>query len=84
MGLEGVSQVSVFNLKQALKKLHPGLKDDEAFYLSRYIGRGNNQIPIENVLEVLHLSDLNDNHVQVDQEWEEKFLGRIKRKMFDR
>lgn len=46
MGLEGVSSVSVYNLKEALKKLEPNLSDDEAFFISRYIGKGSTDIPI--------------------------------------
>ena len=57
MGLEGVSKVDVHLLKEGLQKINGNLTDNQSMFLGRYIGKGNNTIPIENILEVLHLTE---------------------------
>ena len=82
MGLEGLSSVDVHALKQALCKLNEKLSEEQAMFLSRYIGKGRQSIPIENLLEVLQLADAGS--AVVDSEWQEKFLMRMKKKMNDK
>lgn len=82
MGLEGMSSVGVHNLRESLQKINDKLSDDQAMFLSRYICKGKPSVPIENVLEILHLADSGSSGV--DQEWEEKFLQRLKKKIYDK
>lgn len=46
MGLEGISEVDVFTLKVALEKINPGLSEEEALFLARYIAKGSQKIAI--------------------------------------
>ena len=82
MGLEGISSVDVFTLKASLQNLNSSLTEEQALFLARYIAKGAQSIAIENVLEVLHLAD--SQNANADREWEEKFLSRLKKKMYDK
>lgn len=83
MKLEGVKTVGVYNLKESLRNIVPSLSEDDALFLSRYICKGKGEIGIEQVVDVLKVSSLENEKVAVDGEWEDKFIGRIKRKMID-
>lgn len=67
MGLQGISNVDVFTLKNSLLKLNSNLTEEEALFLGRYIAKGAQNIPIENVLEVLHLAE--GHNVSADRDW---------------
>ena len=44
MGMEGVRKVSVFTLKEGLIKLWPGLSEEDALLLSKFIAKGKEEI----------------------------------------
>ncbi len=41
MDLEGINQIDIFNLKNALKKLYPKINEDQAIFISRYLAKGS-------------------------------------------
>lgn len=79
LGMEGVRKVSVFTLKEGLMKLWPGLSEEDALLLSKFIAKGKEEIEVEKVIDALNITD--NNQVEADSEWEERFLGRLKRKL---
>lgn len=46
MGLEGISTVDVFTLKNALQKLNSSLTEEQALFLSRFIAKGDKNVAI--------------------------------------
>lgn len=83
MKLEGVKLVGIQNLKESLKRISSDLSEDDALFLSRYICKGQPEVSIEIVIDLLNISSIENEKVTVDEEWEEKFVGRIKKKMID-
>ena len=79
LGFEGVRRVSVFSLKEGLIKIWPGCSQEDALLLSKYIAKGKEEIEVERIIDALNVKE--DQQVEVDKEWEAKFMGRIKRKM---
>ena len=79
LGLEGVRRVSVFTLKNGLLKLWSELNEEEALLLARFVGKGKEEVEVERVLDALNVRE--DEKVEADREWEERFFGRLKRRL---
>lgn len=69
----------MFSLKEGLIKLWPGCSEEDALLLSKYISKGKEEIEVERIIDALNVKE--EHQVEVDKEWESKFMGRIKRKM---
>ena len=77
--LEGVRKVAAFTLRNGLKKLWPALSDDDALLLSRYISGGKDEVEVEKIIDMLNISE--GQTPPLDDEWQERFTARLKRKM---
>lgn len=57
LGLEGIRKVSAFKLKEGLLKLWPGLADDAALLLSKFISHGKEEIEVEKIIDALNIKE---------------------------
>lgn len=57
LGLEGIRKVSIFTLKNGLIKLWPGVSEDNALLLSKYISRGKEEVDVEQIIDLLNLKE---------------------------
>jgi hypothetical protein len=58
LGLEGVRRVNIFTLKNGLLKLWPGVSEDNALLLSKYISRGKEEVDVEQIVDALNLKKM--------------------------
>jgi hypothetical protein len=80
LGLEGVRRVNIFTLKNGILRLWPGVTEDNALLLSKYISRGKEEVEVEQIVDALNLKE-DGTPVDADEEWQARFFGRLKRKM---
>lgn len=81
LGFEGIRKVSFFSLKEGLLNLWPGTSEEDALLLSKFIAKGKDEVEVERVIDALNIKD--NSPVEVDSEWQTRFLARIKRKMVE-
>lgn len=60
-------------------RLWSSLTDEDALLLSKFIAQGKDEIEVERIVDCLNISD--NQAVEVDSEWQSRFLARIKRKL---
>jgi hypothetical protein len=82
LGLEGVRRVNIFTLKNGLLKLWPGVSEDNALLLSKYISRGKEEVDVEQIVDALNLKE-DGVLTDADEEWQARFFGRLKRKLHE-